>query len=38
MTAMETSDVGQNLAELLGVVLAHPEIDVPDLFLDARLS
>ena len=38
MTAMETSDVGQNLAELLGVVLAHPEIDVPDLYLDARLS
>lgn len=38
MTAMETSDVGQHLAELLAVVLAHPEIDVPDLYLDARLA
>ena len=38
MTAMETSDVGQHLAELMAVVLAHPEIDVPDLFLDARLA
>ncbi len=38
MTAMETSDVGQHLAELMGVVLAHPEIDVPDLYLDARLA
>lgn len=38
MTTMETSDVGQHLAELLGVVLAHPEIDVPDLYLDARLA
>ncbi len=33
-TVMETSDVGQHLAELLAVVLAHPEIDVPDLYLD----
>jgi hypothetical protein len=38
MTAMETSDVGQHLAEMVGVVLAHPEIDVPDLYLDARLA
>jgi NAD(P)-dependent dehydrogenase (short-subunit alcohol dehydrogenase family) len=38
MTAMDTSDVGQHLAELMGVVLAHPEIDVPDLYLDARLA
>jgi NADP-dependent 3-hydroxy acid dehydrogenase YdfG len=38
MTAMETSDVGQHLAELMAVVLAHPEIDVPDLYLDARLA
>ncbi len=38
MTAMETSDVGRHLAELMGVVLAHPEIDVPDLYLDARLA
>jgi NADP-dependent 3-hydroxy acid dehydrogenase YdfG len=38
MTAMDTSDVGQHLAELMGVVLAHPEIDVPDLYLDARLG
>jgi len=38
MTAMETSDVGQSLAELMAVVLAHPEIDIADLFLDARLS
>ena len=38
MTTMETSDVGQHLAELMGVVLAHPEIDVPDLYLDARLG
>jgi NADP-dependent 3-hydroxy acid dehydrogenase YdfG len=38
MTAMETSDVGLHLAELMGVVLAHPEIDVPDLYLDARLG
>jgi NAD(P)-dependent dehydrogenase (short-subunit alcohol dehydrogenase family) len=38
MTAMETSDVGRHLAELMAVVLAHPEIDVPDLYLDARLA
>ena len=38
MTAMETSDVGLHLAELMGVVLAHPEIDLPDLYLDARLG
>jgi len=38
MTAMETTDVGQHLAELMAVVLAHPEIDVPDLYLDARLG
>ena len=38
MTAMETSDVGQHLAELMGVVMAHPEIDLPDLYLDARLA
>jgi hypothetical protein len=38
MTAMETGDVGLHLAELMGVVLAHPEIDLPDLYLDARLG
>lgn len=36
MTAMETDDVGRHLAEVLGVVLAHPGIDVPDLCLDPR--
>jgi NAD(P)-dependent dehydrogenase (short-subunit alcohol dehydrogenase family) len=36
MTVMETTDVGLHLAELLAVVLAHPEIDVPDLVLDPR--
>jgi NAD(P)-dependent dehydrogenase (short-subunit alcohol dehydrogenase family) len=35
-TAMETDDVGRQLAEVLGVVLAHPGIDVPDLCLGAR--
>jgi hypothetical protein len=29
---------GLHLAELMAVVLAHPEIDVPDLYLDARLA
>ena len=38
MTVMQTDDVGQHLAELFGVVLAHPEIDLPDLYLDARLA
>ena len=36
MTAMETDDVGRHLADVLGVVLAHPGIDVPDLRLAPR--
>lgn len=36
MTAMETDDVGRHLAELFGVLLAHPQIDVPDLTYDPR--
>ena len=36
MTMMETDDVGRQLAEVLGVVLAHPAIDVPDLRLAPR--
>lgn len=36
MTAMETDDVGRHLSELLAVVLAHPQIDVPDLTYDPR--
>jgi NAD(P)-dependent dehydrogenase (short-subunit alcohol dehydrogenase family) len=36
MTVMETTDVGRHLAEVLAVVLAHPDIDVPDLYLDPR--
>lgn len=36
MTFMETDEVGQHLAETFAVLLAHPTIDVPDLFLDAR--
>jgi NAD(P)-dependent dehydrogenase (short-subunit alcohol dehydrogenase family) len=36
MTMMETDDVGRQLAEVLGVVLAHPGIDVPDLRLAPR--
>ena len=36
MTAMETDDVGSHLSEVLGVFLAHPQIDVPDLTYDPR--
>jgi NAD(P)-dependent dehydrogenase (short-subunit alcohol dehydrogenase family) len=36
MTSMETDDVGRHLAETLAVLLAHPDIDVPDLCLDPR--
>jgi NAD(P)-dependent dehydrogenase (short-subunit alcohol dehydrogenase family) len=36
MTVMETDDVGRQLAEVLGVILSHPGIDVPDLYLDPR--
>jgi len=36
MTAMETDDVGRHLAEVLGVALAHPQVDVPDLVVDPR--
>lgn len=36
MTAMDTDDVGRHLAEVLGVILAHPGIDVPDLRLEPR--
>ena len=36
MTMMDADDVGQQLTELYGVLLAHPQIDVPDLCLDPR--
>jgi NAD(P)-dependent dehydrogenase (short-subunit alcohol dehydrogenase family) len=36
MTAMETDDVGRHLAEVMSVILAHPAIDVPDIYLDPR--
>ncbi len=36
LTFMDTEDVGRHLAELMAVFLAHPYIDVPDLFLEAR--
>jgi NAD(P)-dependent dehydrogenase (short-subunit alcohol dehydrogenase family) len=35
-TFMDTEDVGRHLAELTAVFLAHPDIDVPDLVLEAR--
>ncbi|MBN2622631.1 MAG: SDR family oxidoreductase [Acidimicrobiales bacterium] len=35
-TAMETDDVGRQLAETTAVVLAHPGVDVPDLCLKPR--
>jgi hypothetical protein len=36
MSVMETDDVGQHLAGVLAVVMAHPTVDVPDLVLDPR--
>ncbi len=36
MTAMDTDDVGRQLAELIAVMLAHPGIDIPDLCFDPR--
>jgi NAD(P)-dependent dehydrogenase (short-subunit alcohol dehydrogenase family) len=36
MTTMETDDVGRHLAEVMSVILAHPAIDVPDMYLDPR--
>jgi NAD(P)-dependent dehydrogenase (short-subunit alcohol dehydrogenase family) len=36
MTAMDTEDVGRHLVEVMSVMLAHPGIDVPDLYLDPR--
>jgi NAD(P)-dependent dehydrogenase (short-subunit alcohol dehydrogenase family) len=36
MTTMETDDVGSHLAQLIAVVLAHPDIDVPDVRLAPR--
>ena len=36
LTMMEADDVGRQLAEIFGVLLAHPGIDVPDLCLDPR--
>jgi NAD(P)-dependent dehydrogenase (short-subunit alcohol dehydrogenase family) len=36
MTVMETDDVGRHLAEVLGVALAHPHVDLPDLVVDPR--
>lgn len=35
-TLMRVDDVGQHLAEVTAVMLAHPEIDVPDIYLDPR--
>jgi NAD(P)-dependent dehydrogenase (short-subunit alcohol dehydrogenase family) len=36
MGIMQVDDVGRHLAEMMSVVLAHPEIDVPDIYLDPR--
>jgi NAD(P)-dependent dehydrogenase (short-subunit alcohol dehydrogenase family) len=36
MTMMEADEVGRHLAEVLGVILAHPGVDVPDICLDPR--
>ena len=36
MTMMDADDVGQQLTEVFAVLLAHPQIDVPDLCLDPR--
>lgn len=36
MTMMGADDVGRQLTELYAVLLAHPQIDVPDLCLDPR--
>ena len=36
MTMMDADDVGQQLTEVFAVLLAHPNIDVPDLCLDPR--
>ncbi len=36
MAMMDADDVGQQLTELFAVLLAHPQIDVPDLCLDPR--
>lgn len=36
MSMMQVDDVGRHLAEVIAVMLAHPEIDVPDLYLDPR--
>lgn len=33
---MHVDDVGRHLAEVMSVILSHPEIDVPDLYLDPR--
>ena len=36
MSMMGADDVGQQLTEVYAVLLAHPQIDVPDLCLDPR--
>ena len=36
MNMMDADDVGQQLTEVYAVLLAHPQIDVPDLCLDPR--
>ena len=36
LAAMDADDVGQQLVEMFGVMLAHPAIDVPDLCFDPR--
>ncbi|MCD9624109.1 SDR family oxidoreductase [Rhabdothermincola salaria] len=35
-TVMHVDDVGRQLAEITALMLAHPEIDVPDIYLDPR--
>ena len=35
-TVMHVDDVGRHLAEITALMLAHPEIDLPDIYLDPR--
>jgi hypothetical protein len=35
-TVMECDDVGRQLADVLAVALAHPQVDMPDLVIDPR--
>lgn len=36
MGIMQVDDVGRHLAEITAVMLAHPAIDLPDIYLDPR--